>query len=109
MIGSGCSSVFVDDAAQNTVSPDRGVKWDHGRGIVVRRAVLTALMRAVIIEMPSELVQDRDCVVFVVDQHPVGALRSDTAHEPLRVTVRSWRSRRGLDRVDALGGEHGIE
>ena len=52
-------------------------------------AVLTALVRTVIIEMSGELVKHGHGVTFVVDQHPVGTLRSDTAHEPLRVTVRS--------------------
>jgi hypothetical protein len=107
--GSGHPPVFVDDATQDTMSTDRGLERDDGGGIVVGWAVLPALVRAVIVEVPGELVQDRDGVAFVVDQHPVGALRSDTAYEPLGVTVRSRRPRRNLHHVDALGGEHGVE
>jgi hypothetical protein len=33
--GSGHSSVLVDDAAQDTMSADRGVEWDDVGGIVV--------------------------------------------------------------------------
>ncbi len=91
------------------MSTDRSIERDDEGRIVVGWTVLTALVRAMIIEVSGELLQDRDCVTFVVDQHPVGALRSDTAHEPLRVTVRSWRPRRNLHRVDALGGEHRVE
>jgi hypothetical protein len=108
VIGSGCSVVFVDDPAQATVSPDRGAERDDGSGIVVRRAVLTALVWTVIIEMPGVLTEDRDSMAFLVDQHLVGALRSDTAYEPLHITVRSGRLRRGLHHVDALGGEHRV-
>jgi hypothetical protein len=109
VVGSGCSSIFVDHAAQDTLSADRFVEWDDGGGVMVGWAVLTALVRTVIIEVSGELVQHGHGVSFVVDQHPVGALRSDTAHEPLRVAVRSGRSRRSLHRVDALGGEHRVE
>jgi hypothetical protein len=71
--------------------------------------LLAALVRTVIIEMVGELVEHGHGVAFVVDQHPVGALGSDGAHEPLRVTVRSRCPRRDLHRVDALGGEHHVE
>ena len=87
MTGSSRPSILVDDATQDTMSADRGVKWDGEGGIVVGWAALAAQVWAVIVEVSGELVHDRDCVTFVVDQHAVGALRSDTAHEPLGVTV----------------------
>ena len=91
------------------MSTDRGIERDDEGGIVVGWTMLPALVWAMIVEVPGELVQDRDCVPFVVDQYLVGALRSDTAHEPLGATVRSWRPRRNLHHVDALAGEHRVE
>ena len=43
------------------------------------------------------------------DQHPVGAFAADGAHPALGERVRPGRLRRGLDHVDAGGGEHGVE
>jgi len=76
---------------------------------VVGWTLLTALVRTVIVVVSYELFEHCDGMPFVVDQHLVGALRSDAAHEPFCVTVCSERSRRGLHRVDALGGEHRVE
>jgi hypothetical protein len=42
VIGSGCSSIFVDHAAQDTKSTDRGVERDDVGGIMVGWAVLAA-------------------------------------------------------------------
>lgn len=105
VIGSGGAAVFVDHSVQDAVALDRGVEPYDGIGIVVGWALLPALMRTVVVEVLSELIEHREGVAFVVNQHPVGAFRSHTAHEPFRVTVGSWCLRRGLHRVDALGGE----
>src|SRR3954467_9862005 len=45
-------------------------------------------MWPVVVVVPGELVKHCDRVSFVVDQHLVGALRSDAAHESLGVAVR---------------------
>jgi hypothetical protein len=58
---------------------DRGVERDDEGWIVVGWAVFPALVRAVIIEVSGELVENCGGVVFVVDRRPVGALGSDTA------------------------------
>jgi hypothetical protein len=102
MGGSGYAVVFVDHSVQDAVALDRGVEPYYGIGIMVGWA-LPALVRAVVVKMLSELIEHREGVAFVVDQHPVGAFRSHTAHEPFRVTVRSWCLRRGLHRIDTLG------
>jgi hypothetical protein len=91
------------------LSADWGVERDGGRGIVVGWALLAALVRVVIVVVPDELVEYHDGMMLVVDQHPVGALRSHGAHKPLGVAVCSWSPRRGLHGVDALGGEHRVE
>jgi uncharacterized protein GlcG (DUF336 family) len=46
------------------------------------------LVRAVVVEVPGELVQDGGGVALVVDQEPVGALGSGAADEPFGVAVR---------------------
>ncbi len=43
------------------------------------------------------------------DEHPVGALAADGAHEPLDVAVRPRCPRRNLHHLDAIGGEHRVE
>lgn len=91
------------------MSTDRSVERDDGTGIVIGWALLSALVRAVVVEMSSELIKHRDGVAFVVDQPPVGALRSHTSHEPLRIAIRPRRLRLGLNRFDAIGGERRVE
>lgn len=86
-VSSGGSSVFVDHAAKDATAAYRCVKRDGDGGVVVGWALLAALVRAMIVEVPGEFVKDRDGVAFVVDQHPVGAFRSDAAYKPLGVTV----------------------
>jgi hypothetical protein len=55
------------------------------------------------------LVEDGAGVLFVVDQHSVGAFFADAADEPLCITVGSRRVGRDLDDVEAFGGEDSIE
>jgi hypothetical protein len=66
-------------------------------------------MRPVIVEVPGVLVEDCRGVAFGADEDPVGALGPDATDEPFNVAVGSWRPRWNLDRLDTLGGEHGIE
>jgi hypothetical protein len=91
------------------MASDRGVDRDHGRGIVGRRMLVEALVRAMVIEMADEPVEDGAGVSLVVDQYSVGALRADAANESLGVTVRLWGTGRDFDHVDAFGDEDGIE
>jgi hypothetical protein len=67
------------------------------------------LVWAVVVVVPGELIKHRDGVAFVVDEHSVGAFRSDAADESFGVTVGSGSSRRGLHDVDVLGGEHRVK
>lgn len=62
---------------------DWGLERDDDSGIVVGWAVLACLVRSVIVEVSGELVEHREGVPFVVDEHPVGALGSNAAHESL--------------------------
>ena len=53
-------------------------------------AVIAALVRSMIVEVPGVLVEDLRGVVFVVDENFVGALGPDAADEPFGVAVGSW-------------------
>jgi hypothetical protein len=67
--------------------PDRGVEGDHGVWIVAGRVLVEALVWAVVVEAAYVLLEDGAGVLFVVDQHPVGAFFADTADEPFCITV----------------------
>ena len=88
---------------------DRGVQGDHGGRIMVRWVLVEALVRTVVVEVPSKFVEDGDHVSLVVDQQSVGALLADTTNEPFGVTVCPGRPGRDFDHIDAFGGEHGVE
>jgi hypothetical protein len=109
LIGSGCSSVLVDHAAENSMAADRGVERDLGGGVVGWRVLAQALMRAMVIEVTHVQAEDGAGVSFVIDQYSVGALLADTADESLRIAVRLRGPGRDLDDVDAFGGEEGVE
>jgi hypothetical protein len=68
-----------------------------------------ALVWAVVVEVAHVLVENGAGVLFVVDQHAVGAFGADAADEPFRVAVRLGCARRDLDDGDGFGAEHGIE
>ena len=72
-------------------------------------ASAVALVGPMGVEVLDELGQDRSRVPLVVDQHPVGALSPNGAHEPLGVPVRRGKPRRAASDLDVLGGEHGVE
>jgi len=90
--GSGRSSVFVDDAAQDAMSTDRGVERDDNSGIVVGWAVLASLVRAVIVDVPGELVKDRDGVAFVVDLVNMNVGIEGRLVRCLRCCTSRWRN-----------------
>jgi len=48
-------------------------------------------------------------VAFAEDQHPVGDLGPGGEHEPLRVGIRLWASRRDLDHFYACVGQDRVE
>jgi hypothetical protein len=83
------SPVLVDQSAEDSVTSDRGVTVDDGRGIVTGWALVEALVRPVVVEMALVLVEDGAGVSFVVDQEPVGALGADAADESLGVAIRT--------------------
>jgi hypothetical protein len=103
------SPVLVDQSAEDSVTSDRGVKVDDGRGIVTGWALVEALVRPVVVEMALVLVEDGAGVSFVVDQEPVGALGADAADESLGVAIRLRGLGRDLDHVESFGGEDGVE
>jgi hypothetical protein len=76
---------------------------------MIGRMLVEALMWTVIVEVTLVRAEDGTGMTLVVDQHPVGALGPDAADEPFRETVRAWRAGWGLDDLDVLGGEHGVE
>ena len=88
---------------------DRSVERDDGRGVVVGWAVIAALVWPVIVEVPGVLIEDGRGVALVEDEDSVGAFEPDAADEPFGVAVGSWCPRWDLHRLDAFGGEHGIE
>jgi hypothetical protein len=65
--------------------------------VVVGWSLLAGLVRAVTVVMAGVLRENRPQVPVVVDQHPVGALRPDSAHPPLGIAVGPWRPRRSPD------------
>jgi hypothetical protein len=105
----GGSPVLVDQSAEDSVTSDCGVTVDDGRGFVSGWALVEALVRSVVVGMALVLVEDGSSVSFVVDQRPVGALRTDTADESLGIAIRLRIPGRDLDHVEAFGGEDGVE
>jgi hypothetical protein len=103
----GSSSVLVDHASEESMTPDRGVEQGHRGGVVQWWMLVKALVRAMVIEMAHVLVEDGAGVSLVVDQYPVGAFVADAANEPFRVAVRPGCPGRDLDHIDAFGGECG--
>lgn len=68
LVDSGCSPVFVDHAAEDSVAADRGVERDLGGGVVGWRVLAQALVRAMVIEVTHVLAEDGAGVSFVIDQ-----------------------------------------
>jgi hypothetical protein len=109
MGGLGCSPVLVNYSAEDLLTPDRCVEADHGVGIVAGWVLIEALVWTVVVEVAYVLVEDGAGVLFVVDQHSVGAFFTDAADEPFCITVRPRCTGRDLDNVEPLGGKNGIE
>jgi hypothetical protein len=90
LIGSGGSSVLVDDAAEESRSPYRAAGRDDAR-VVVGRPLIETLVWTVVVEVVLILGEHGTGVTLVVDQYSIGALGSDAANEPLGVAVRPRR------------------
>src|SRR3954470_24858332 len=107
-MGSGGSSVLVDDAAEESRSAYRAGERDDA-WVVVGRPLIETLVWTVRVEVAFILGEHGAGVALVVDQHLVGALGSDAANEPFGVAVRPRRPRGSPDHVDAISGEDGVE
>jgi hypothetical protein len=66
-IGSGCSVVLVNDAAEASSASYGSIYRDDDGRVVIRRQQLPALMRAVVIEVVHVLADHRECTD---PQHP---------------------------------------
>jgi hypothetical protein len=71
--------------------------------------LVEALVWAVVVEVAYVLVEDGAGVLFVVDQHSVGAFFTDAADEPFCIAVGPRRAGRDLDYVEPFGDEDGID
>jgi hypothetical protein len=73
LIWSGCSSVLVDDAAEESRSPYRAAGRDEA-GVVVGWPLIEALVWTVVVEVALIFGEHGMGVTLVVDQHLVRAL-----------------------------------
>jgi hypothetical protein len=78
--------------------------WHGSRNLEVDAAVGTG--GVVVLEERRQHVVE---VAAVPDEHPVQALGTDGTCPPFGMRVRLRRTRRTLDHLNALGGEHGVE
>jgi hypothetical protein len=69
LIELGCSPILVDQSAEHSMASDRGVDRITVVGIVGRRMLVDSLVRAMVIEMADEPVEDGAGVSLVVDQY----------------------------------------
>jgi len=88
---------------------DRSCQVDHPIRVVVGRALLTPLMRAVIVEVRLVTGQHRAQMSDTEDERQVQALSTQAPDEPLRVAVRPRRPDRRLDRPGTDRSEHSVE
>src|SRR6266516_7432828 len=72
-------------------------------------AQLEAAVGTSSVVVPCVLGQDAVQVALAEDQHPVGHLGPDGAHEPLRVGVRARAAGRDLHGLDAGAGQDRVE
>src|SRR5439155_19473323 len=91
LVGLGCSSVLVDDAAEESCSPYRPAGRNDG-WVVVGWPLFEALVWAVVVEVVFVVGEQGAGVTLVVDQHFVGAFGSGAANEPFGVAVRPRRA-----------------
>ena len=109
LAGLGGSSIFVDHAAEDSATSDRGVAGDRGGGIVGWWVLVQALVRAVVIEGGERSGRGR-CGRVVRGRSTSGrCTRSGRCRRTVPRSSSPGRAGRDVDHVDALGGEHGIE
>src|SRR5205823_13984714 len=75
--------VLVDHASEHLAPLNRQVQPGAGLAVVVGWSLLAGLVRAVPVVMGGVPAQDGPQVLFAVDEHPVGALRSCRAYPSL--------------------------
>ena len=66
-------------------------------------------VRSLVVVVPHVLVENPPKMTPTPDQHPLQTLLPDRPHPALRERVRTWCPHRGLQGLDALPGEDGIE
>src|ERR1022692_963053 len=103
------SVVLADHAAGYLPALYGCIGRQDGLRVVVGRSLLAGLVRAVTVVVAGVLSGDRPEVLFVVDEHPVGALGSCGPHPPLGIAVRPRRPRRSPDNPHALAGQDLVE
>src|SRR5687767_15005063 len=81
---------------------------DDGR-VVVGRALLSSLVRSVVVEVIDVLADYGLSVPLVVDQHVVGAFLSEAAAPAFDEAGCPRGAGRSLDHGDASGGKHRVE
>ena len=83
--------VFADQAADDLPALNPGSDIDGVAGLALRRFPLQTLVRTVPALVPGVLSQHLSQVLLAEDQHVVGALAPQRAHELLRVEVAPHR------------------
>lgn len=68
------------------MASDRGVEWDHGGRIVVGWVLVEALVRTVVVEVPSKFVEDGEgmSLVYRCSSTPYTNPRAAAAHPVVR-------------------------
>ncbi len=107
--GSGCSVVFVDEAAEDR-SPNDGHGFVGVAGLIGSwwAELLTAvgLLRVVVQDILGECSSE---VALAKDQHSIGEFCSARSDEPLGEAVRLRAARRNLHHGDASCGQDRVE
>src|ERR1022692_4887141 len=99
------SVVLVNHAAESLPALHGCIERQDDLRVVVGRSLLAGLVRAVTVVAAGILSKDRPQVLFVVDEHPVGALGSCGPRPPPGIAVRPRRPRRSPDNPHALARE----
>jgi hypothetical protein len=103
------SVVLVNHAAEYLPALHWRGQWHDNRLVMVGRPLIPGLVWPVPVIVPRVLGQHYPQVGFVVDQHPVGALRPYGPHPAFGITVRPGCPRRNLHHCHALASEDLVE
>jgi hypothetical protein len=86
-----CPVVLVDHAAEYLAPLNWQIQRWAGLAVLVRRLLLTGLVRPMPVVMAAVLAQDGPKMPFTVDEHPVGALGPCGAYPPLGIAIGPHR------------------